>query len=320
MKKQLNKQEVLTYFNDLKQTNTKYSIDEVINLCKDVKLSEDDTNEVIQQLDISDDNPVNEVETLREFRNMIQIEVVDYAYKDSLQQYLNDAYKYERLSDYETNFLAKLAKKGDIEARNAIVNSNLFLAFSQAIKYRNCGLPLIDLVQEANIGLIKAAERYDETKGFMFSTYAVVWIKQSILRAIANDGRMIRLPVHLTDKITKMNKVSQQILDKTGEEPTLEEVAEAMNVSIKDLKKLQNLATVTTSLDKTIDDEEKTTLGELIPDTSTDSIDKVIDAKELHQMIQNSFSTLTNSSKTVSSKIMLHFLKYINIYTFDTKL
>lgn len=162
--------------------------------------------------------------------------------------------------------LAEKIKKGDAEARERMINSNLRLVVTIAHDYTNLGLPLLDLVSEGNIGLTKAVERFDPTKGAKLSTYAMWWIKQSIKRALANQSKTIRLPVHLVDKIAKVRRVSRQMSDELGHEPTDDELGEEIGIAGEKVARLKSLGVRPASIDRPIIDNDSTEFGEVLGD------------------------------------------------------
>ena len=162
--------------------------------------------------------------------------------------------------------LAAKIKKGDKEARSLMIRSNLRLVVKIAHDYANLGLPLLDLISEGNIGLMKAVERFDPAKGGKLSTYAAWWIKQSIKRALANQSKTIRLPVHLVDKISKMRRVSLQMSEELGREPTDDELAEEIGLSSSKVSQLKTAAIRPASLDAPISDDDSTEFGEIVSD------------------------------------------------------
>src|SRR6201997_3885736 len=157
----------------------------------------------------------------------------------AIKLYLRQIGQIKLLTPQEEIDLAARIKKGDREARTLMINANLRLVIKIAHDYANLGLPLLDLVSEGNIGLMKAVERFDPAKGGKLSTYAAWWIKQSIKRALANQSKTIRLPVHLVDKISKMNRVASQMSEELGREPTDDELAEEVGLSLRSVSQLK---------------------------------------------------------------------------------
>ncbi len=192
----------------------------------------------------------------------------DPAY-DSIQIYLKEIGQYPLISSAEERNLAKRIELGDNEAKNLLARANLRLVVSIAKKYQNrsADLSLLDLIQEGNIGLFKAVEKFDWHKGYKFSTYATWWIRQSITRALADQSRTIRIPVHMVETISKYKQVYRRLSQDLGREPLAEEIATEMGVEVEKIHVIEQISQETTSLEKPIgDDEDKSTLGEFIPD------------------------------------------------------
>ena len=180
--------------------------------------------------------------------------------------YLREIGQIPLLTPQEEIDLAARIKKGDREARALMIKANLRLVVKIAHDYANLGLPLLDLVSEGNIGLMKAVERFDPAKGGKLSTYAAWWIKQSIKRALANQSKTIRLPVHLVDKISKMRRVSLQMSEELGREPTDDELAEEIGISSGKVSQLKTVSIRPASLDAPISDDDSTEFGEIVGD------------------------------------------------------
>jgi len=187
--------------------------------------------------------------------------------RSTIKQYLAEIGKVPLLTPAEEVALAKKIKRGDREARNHMIQANLRLVVKIAHDYKDFGLPLLDLISEGNIGLIKAVERFDPAKGGKLSTYAAWWIKQSIKRALANQSKTIRLPVHLVDKISKMRKVATALTEEFGREPTEEEVAIEMQIPVNKIAHMKTVSVRPASLDAPINDEEGgSPFGEIVGD------------------------------------------------------
>ena len=187
---------------------------------------------------------------------------------NSIKMYMREMGKIDMLSADEEHHLASLVAQGDKNARNQLVEANLRLVCSLAKHYQGCGLTYQDLIQEGNIGLIKAAEKFDVEKGFRFSTYATWWIKQAISRAIADQARTIRVPVHMAENINKVKKIERQLLAELQHEPTNAEIAKAMKMSEDQIAEIKSYMTDTTSLDIQVgDDDDGTTIGSFVEDT-----------------------------------------------------
>src|SRR5882724_1122909 len=184
----------------------------------------------------------------------------------ALNRYLREIGRIPRLMPEEEIELAEKIKEGDAAARERMINANLRLVVTIARDYINLGLPLLDLISEGNIGLTKAVERFDPTKGAKLSTYAMWWIKQSIKRALANQSKTIRLPVHLADKLAKMRRLSLQMSDELGREPTDEELGEEIGIDGDKITRLKSVGIRPTSLDAPIAENDSTEFAEVIGD------------------------------------------------------
>lgn len=186
---------------------------------------------------------------------------------NSIKIYMREMGQFSMLSADEEIELAHRIAEGDQSAKNELVEANLRLVVSLARHYQGCGLSYQDLIQEGNIGLIKAAEKFDVSKGFRFSTYASWWIKQALSRAIADQSRTIRIPVHMTENINKFKKVERELLSQLNREPKIKEIADAMGISEKLAKEIQSYIVEPTSLDIQVGDDDDTTIGSFVEDT-----------------------------------------------------
>jgi RNA polymerase primary sigma factor len=191
------------------------------------------------------------------------------SYEDAdagFQNYLRQIARYPLLTPAQEISLSKRIKKGDKNAKEEMIRSNLRLVVKISREYVNLGLPLMDLISEGNIGLMKAVERFDPSKGGKLSTYGAWWIKQSIKRALANQGKTIRLPVHLVDKIAKIRRVGISLSDELGREASDEEIAEEIGMNASKVSRLKQAAIRPASLDAPVGDEDSTEFGELVGD------------------------------------------------------
>lgn len=186
---------------------------------------------------------------------------------NSIKIYMREMGQFSMLSADEEVKLAHRIAEGDQSAKNELVEANLRLVVSLARHYQGCGLSYQDLIQEGNIGLIKAVEKFDVSKGFRFSTYASWWIKQALSRAIADQSRTIRIPVHMTENINKFKKTERELLNQLNREPKIKEIADAMGISEKQAKEIQSYIVEPTSLDIQVGDDDDTTIGSFIEDT-----------------------------------------------------
>jgi len=186
--------------------------------------------------------------------------------KESLNIYIQQISKIPLISVQDEIDLAKKISRGDEKARETMITANLRLVVKIAQEYSNIGLALLDLINEGNMGLMKAVERFDPAKGGKLSTYASWWIKQSIKRALANQSKTIRLPVHMVDRVTQMRRTSSQLAEKLGRDATDEELASEMNLPLARVTHLKSVSKKPTSLDSPIGEEDGSTLGEIVPD------------------------------------------------------
>ena len=184
---------------------------------------------------------------------------------DALQLFLNEVRRHPLLTKDEEIELSQAIERGDLEAKERMINSNLRLVVSIAKKYQGNELPLLDLIQEGILGLIRASEKFDWRKGYKFSTYATFWIRESIQRGLANRGRTIRLPVHIGQRERKIARTQRELAVALGREPTDEEVAEASELTLDDIREVQEAARTVTSLDRPVGEEDDTGLGDLLP-------------------------------------------------------
>src|SRR5438132_2681400 len=183
-----------------------------------------------------------------------------------LNRYLQEIGRISLLTPQQEIELARKIKKGDAVARERMINANLRLVVTIARDYINLGLPLLDLISEGNIGLTKAVERFDPAKGAKLSTYAMWWIKQSIKRALANQSKTIRVPVHLVDKLAKVRRVSLQMSDELGREPTDDELGEELGIAPEKVERLKSIGNRQAALDATIGADDSTEFGESVGD------------------------------------------------------
>ena len=211
----------------------------------------------------------------------------------SLKLYLREMGNIPMLSREEEQELVTAMMEGSLEARNQLVEANLRLVVSMANHYNGLGLTFQDLIQEGNIGLMRATEKYDPTRGYRFSTYAVCWIKQAMTRAIANQGRAIRLPAHISENLYKMKKVMRELAVALSAEPTVAQIAKAMKLPEDQVQTLMEHLEDVSSLDVTVGEDEDTTVGALIEDTTFQSPSAQIEASDLMSTINAVLDTLS---------------------------
>lgn len=223
----------------------------------------------------------------------------DVVIVDSMRAYLKSIKDYQQLTPDQEIELSKKALAGDTNAINTLVESNLRLVISVAKKYSGCGLPLLDLIQEGNTGLITAAKRYDGSKGFKFSTYATYWIRQAISRALGNQGRAIRIPANTIDDLSKMKKTAGELTQKLGKFPDEDELAAALGWETSKVQALSDITQAVASLDTPVDDEGETCMGDLVPDSNhVSGYDSLVEEVN-RQIINDVLNTLDDKEADV---------------------
>ena len=226
------------------------------------------------------------------FEESYEVSANDVVVLDGVKAYLKSIGNHPRLSFDQEKELSVKALAGDRNAVNTLVECNLLLVVSVAKKYYGCGLPLLDLIQEGNLGLIKAAEKYDGTKGFRFSTYATYWIRQAISRALGDQSRTIRIPANMVELLSKVKKATAELTQKLGRVPTDKEIAKHMDIELDKVQTVMDLAQATTSLDTPVDDEGETSMGDLIADNSIENPVAAMIREANSQIIAAVFETL----------------------------
>lgn len=218
---------------------------------------------------------------------------------DSVRMYLKEIGKIPLLNAEKERELAQKMKDGDKDAKDTLIDSNLRLVVSIAKKYMNRGLSLLDLIQEGNIGLIKAVDKFDYSKGFKFSTYATWWIRQAITRAIADQARTIRIPVHMVETINKLTRVQRQLIQDLGREPTIDELAEKMNMPVDKIRDIQRISQDPVSIDKPVGEEEDSHLVDFIPSDEYVSPDDEVSRELLKEDLIKVLDLLTEREAKV---------------------
>ncbi len=212
---------------------------------------------------------------------------------DHVKMYLKEIGKVSLLDANQENDLAKRMAEGDDEAKKKLVEANLRLVVSIAKRYVGRGMLFLDLIQEGNLGLIKAVDKFDYTKGFKFSTYATWWIRQAITRAIADQARTIRIPVHMVETINKLVRVSRQLVQELGREPTPEELARELNMSVEKVREISKISQEPVSLETPIGEEEDSHLGDFIPDDDAPAPSEAASFVLLKEQLVDVLKTLT---------------------------
>lgn len=257
---------------------------------KNIKVVSDDDEDEDDSLDDIDDSKINlnddpvAEELYEDDENAVQEDIDidnldsialagDVKTNDSVKMYLKEIGKYNLLKAEEEPILAKRILEGDKFAKQKLINANLRLVVNIAKHYVGRGMLFLDLIQEGNLGLMKAVDKFDYTKGYKFSTYATWWIRQAITRAIADQARTIRIPVHMVETINKMTRVQRQLIQDLGREPTAEEISDALNneLSPKKIREIQRIALEPVSLESPIGEEDDSHLGDFIEDKDSES-------------------------------------------------
>ncbi|HEX8741625.1 MAG TPA: sigma-70 family RNA polymerase sigma factor [Thermoleophilaceae bacterium] len=241
------------------------NLSDVSELAAELELDDEQAQSVHERIEarglqLTDDCGRSEVEATKIVNGELATTTTD-----ALQLFLNEVRRHPLLTADEEIELAQAIERGDLDAKERMINSNLRLVVSIAKKYQGNELPLLDLIQEGILGLIRASEKFDWRKGYKFSTYATFWIRESIQRGLANRGRTIRLPVHIGQRERKIARTQRELSVKLGREPTDEEVAEAAELTMEDIREVQEAARTVTSLDRPVGEEEDTGLGDLLP-------------------------------------------------------
>lgn len=253
---------------------------EISDFFSDMSLEEEQFERILEVLDqnnvdvlrITDDDDVDDEEIILTDEDEVDVENIDLSIPDGIsiedpvRMYLKEIGKVPLLSAEEEIELAKRMELGDQEAKKRLAEANLRLVVSIAKRYVGRGMLFLDLIQEGNLGLIKAVEKFDYRKGYKFSTYATWWIRQAITRAIADQARTIRIPVHMVETINKLIRVSRQLLQELGREPSPEEIAEEMNMPVERVREILKISQEPVSLETPIGEEEDSHLGDFIQD------------------------------------------------------
>ena len=268
---------------------------------------EDVDDEEILEMELEDEDLLNDEEDEKKSGVVIkssgEIEVTDGAKNiptdDPVRMYFKEIGKVPLLTAEEERELAIRIEQGDEEAKKKLCESNLRLVVSIARRYLNRGLSFLDLIQEGNLGLIKAVEKFDYTKGYKFSTYATWWIRQAITRSIADQARTIRIPVHMVETINKLIRISRQLLQEYGREPTSEEIAREMGITVEKVREIKKISQDPVSLETPIGEEEDSHLGDFIPDEDIPSPVDAAAYSMLQKQLREVLDTLSEREKKV---------------------
>ena len=279
----------------------------------DLHLEEEQMDEILDALEksgidvlrITDDDDIPDEELLLSDEDEVDMENLDLSIPDGIsiedpvRMYLKEIGKVPLLSAEEEIELAKRMENGDQEAKKRLAEANLRLVVSIAKRYVGRGMLFLDLIQEGNLGLIKAVEKFDYRKGYKFSTYATWWIRQAITRAIADQARTIRIPVHMVETINKLIRVSRQLLQELGREPTSEEISEEMGMPVDRVREILKISQEPVSLETPIGEEEDSHLGDFIQDDNVPVPAEAASFTLLREQLVEVLGTLTEREQKV---------------------
>ncbi len=285
--------ELIKHFNDLKEVAL-----DLDTMQKIFNFLEKNGVDILQITDDDEEEPTLDEDVIAEGEDVEKIDFTDTGdisstTQDPVKMYLKDIGKVPLLSAEEEIELAKRMEAGDEMAKKKLAESNLRLVVSIAKRYVGRGMLFLDLIQEGNLGLLKAVEKFDYRKGYKFSTYATWWIRQAITRAIADQARTIRIPVHMVETINKVTRVSRDLLQKLGREPLPEEVGEVMGLPKERVQEIMKIAQEPVSLETPIGEEEDSHLGDFIQDESIPTPVEATNQTLLHEQLDEVVSTLT---------------------------
>ncbi len=296
------KKTIIKELTDLGKSKGNLTNDEIIEALGEVEFKPEELEklydsleqqgiEIIEDIENIDFDKIAEEEAKKEDGKTDSADSVSI--DDPVKVYLKEIGRVPLLTPEEEIELAIKIAEGDIQAKKRLSEANLRLVVSIAKRYLGRGMQFLDLIQEGNLGLIKAVEKFDYTKGFKFSTYATWWIRQAITRAIADQARTIRIPVHMVETINKVKKVSTQILHEKGHEPSSEEIAEKLDISVEKVREIVRVAQEPVSLETPIGEEEDSHLGDFIPDSDTPAPADEASHALLKEQLEDVLATLT---------------------------
>ncbi len=294
-KKKAIKKELL----DLGKKNGVLSLQEISDAFKEVEISPDELEQFYDRLQKEEIEVVDDMDKELEEIEVSKEELEDLSVPeginidDHVKMYLKEIGKVDLLSPEEELSLAKRMSEGDEEAKKRLAEANLRLVVSIAKRYVGRGMLFLDLIQEGNLGLIKAVDKFDYTKGYKFSTYATWWIRQAITRAIADQARTIRIPVHMVETINKLVRVSRQMVQELGREPQPEELAKELNMSVEKVREISKISQEPVSLETPIGEEEDSHLGDFIPDDDAPAPSEAASFVLLKEQLVEVLKTLT---------------------------
>lgn len=248
--------------------------------------------------DIDEEEDYDESSELNKVKNLA-VDIKGISVDDPVKMYLKEIGKISLLTAEEEVELAQRMEKGDVYAKRRLAEANLRLVVSIAKRYVGRGMQFLDLIQEGNLGLMKAVEKFDYTRGFKFSTYATWWIRQAITRAIADQARTIRIPVHMVETINKLVRIERQLIQSLGRDPTNEEIAKEMGIDVEKVREVRKIAQEPVSLETPIGEEEDSHLGDFIEDETAVAPDEAASYTMLREQLDEILSTLNHRERKV---------------------
>ena len=316
--KTVNKQQVMHDLLEFGRKNGKITMKEINNAIDELELDPEQQDKfyaaldkmgveiAVEDDDLADDIPLVDDEGFSDVEEVTEDEINEtfamadgLAIDDPVRMYLKEIGKVDLLTPDEEIELAKRMLEGDENAKKRLAEANLRLVVSIAKRYVGRGMQFLDLIQEGNLGLIKAVEKFDYTKGYKFSTYATWWIRQAITRAIADQARTIRIPVHMVETINKVIRVSRQLLQELGHDPSPNEIAAEMGMPVEKVREILKIAQEPVSLETPIGEEEDSHLGDFIPDEDAPEPAEVASFTLLKEQLVEVLGTLTPREEKV---------------------
>ena len=316
--KAVNKQQVMHDLLEFGRKNGKITMKEINNAIDELELDPEQQDKfyaaldkmgveiAVEDDDLADDIPLVDDEGFSDVEEVTEDEINEtfamadgLAIDDPVRMYLKEIGKVDLLTPDEEIELAKRMLEGDENAKKRLAEANLRLVVSIAKRYVGRGMQFLDLIQEGNLGLIKAVEKFDYTKGYKFSTYATWWIRQAITRAIADQARTIRIPVHMVETINKVIRVSRQLLQELGHDPSPNEIAAEMGMPVEKVREILKIAQEPVSLETPIGEEEDSHLGDFIPDEDAPEPAEVASFTLLKEQLVEVLGTLTPREEKV---------------------
>jgi RNA polymerase primary sigma factor len=266
---------------------------EAADLVEDGSLDREQIEAALEDLDL----PEDEAEEIFE---ALELEVDNReSTTDSLALFLREIGRVQLLTAAQEVELAKRIERGDMAAKSRMVEANLRLVVSIAKRYRNQGLPFLDLIQEGTIGLVRAAEKFDHRRGFKFSTYATWWIRQAVARALADKARTIRMPVHVVEKLNRISRTERELRSSLGRDPTAKEIAQAVGLAERDVEQIKRAAQTPVSLEKPVGEDEESELRDLLEDVSAHRPDEAVETVLVVETLTRALSTLSEREQRV---------------------